>query len=569
MLIACEVNSAIPESVIYENVGSPSYVFNTYRDASTYYTDPNEACAEAAPKPGVSGVGYRYDDPQFGEKEGYGWGCFFYLKYIRFETGEVIYDYPDTFYQNWVGTNVVCPGEGAFYKDGSCYIARPLWEDSCPVGNPVYIGSGVKLQREVDYLSSEFDIGVERVYRSKNQYDSLGIFGVGWALSVFESHLKFESDYYGSDTDFVFVNISGEKSILFESEGVGWKSVSDHDYSFLSDDDGYLLERTDKTESYRFSSEGSLLQVVNNRGGSFSLIYGAADSEFPGLLVEISGSSGSNVQFQYNDSGFVQSLSLNNEILFRYEYDGDRLVKRSDLEGNWRNYLHEEGYSPNPLEMLTNGGVALQGGTYVVGAEYPGNIFFIEDDEDELEFSEDFSSFTGNFDKSPLTGIADNGERISTYKYDGFGRVVSSGDMFGEDKFSYESNKTTVENRLMKTTEYSFVTFNNRRLISAIEGAPSENCAAANKAYTYDSNGFSSSETDWKGNKTTYTRDDLGRELTRTEASGTPEARLIITEWHETLNLPKKVITAESITEYNYDSEGRLLDKKVVPVEDS
>ncbi len=74
--------------------------------------------------------------------------------------------------------------------------------------------------------------------------------------------------------------------------------------------------------------------------------------------------------------------------------------------------------------------------------------------------------------------------------------------------------------------------------IAWLEGPPTAICEGANSAYSYNANGFLTSKTDWKGNATTYTHDDCGLELSRTEAVGTPEARTITTEWHRQFCLP-------------------------------
>jgi len=59
-------------------------------------------------------------------------------------------------------------------------------------------------------------------------------------------------------------------------------------------------------------------------------------------------------------------------------------------------------------------------------------------------------------------------------------------------------------------------------------------CACGSSAYTYNANGFLASRKDFNGNLTTYLRDNRGLELSRTEASGTLQARTITTTWHPT-----------------------------------
>ena len=79
------------------------------------------------------------------------------------------------------------------------------------------------------------------------------------------------------------------------------------------------------------------------------------------------------------------------------------------------------------------------------------------------------------------------------------------------------------------------------------------------KNYTYDTNGFRTSSTDWKGTTTTYTPDSRGLELSRTEASGTAEARTITTEWHATYRVPTKITEPGFETTFTYDSNGNRL----------
>lgn len=53
------------------------------------------------------------------------------------------------------------------------------------------------------------------------------------------------------------------------------------------------------------------------------------------------------------------------------------------------------------------------------------------------------------------------------------------------------------------------------------------NVPTATLTQTYDTNGFRSSRTDFKGNVTNYVHDSRGLETSRTEAYGTAQARTI------------------------------------------
>lgn len=164
---------------------------------------------------------------------------------------------------------------------------------------------------------------------------------------------------------------------------------------------------------------------------------------------------------------------------------------------------------------------------------------------------------------------------MEKYAYNSYGQAVSSELSGGAERvdvtYTGSSNKissATLVNALGKSTSYTFTEVGPRNLrrVTAVDGHESVNCEAASRHTTYDDNGLIVSKTDWKGTTTAYIRDGFGREIKRIEAAETAEERVIITEWHPEFNVPAKVTTPESVTDYSYDSSGRLLGKKVAPV---
>ncbi|MCP4127869.1 MAG: RHS repeat protein, partial [Gammaproteobacteria bacterium] len=118
---------------------------------------------------------------------------------------------------------------------------------------------------------------------------------------------------------------------------------------------------------------------------------------------------------------------------------------------------------------------------------------------------------------------------------------------------------TTVTNPLGKQTTYHFTVIHGVKKVTQVEGHPTASCEGAYKAYTYDTNGFLTSKTDWNGNVTRYTRDTRGLALTKTEAAGTPQERTTTTEWHSDYRLPLVITQPGKTTEYTYDAQGRQL----------
>ena len=87
---------------------------------------------------------------------------------------------------------------------------------------------------------------------------------------------------------------------------------------------------------------------------------------------------------------------------------------------------------------------------------------------------------------------------------------------------------------------------------SAVSGDPYP--PAGGSAFTYDSNGFVASKTDWNGNVTNYMHDTRGNETQRIEAYGTALARTITTTWHATFNLPLTITEPARTTTFTYDA---------------
>lgn len=164
-----------------------------------------------------------------------------------------------------------------------------------------------------------------------------------------------------------------------------------------------------------------------------------------------------------------------------------------------------------------------------------------------------------------LTGIIDeNGTRFADFKYSCDGRAISTEHVGNVEKFQvvYGSDgSVTVTNPLNKQTIYRFANVAGARRVVKVEGQPTTNCVGANQNYTYTPEGWLESKTDWKGNKTFYTYNTKGQEISRTEAYGTTIAKTITTEWHATLNVKTKVTEPDKETVYTYDGNGFLLNQ--------
>jgi YD repeat-containing protein len=167
-----------------------------------------------------------------------------------------------------------------------------------------------------------------------------------------------------------------------------------------------------------------------------------------------------------------------------------------------------------------------------------------------------------------LTGITDeNGERFATWWYDNDGRANLSEHAGGAERvtidYTYLDHATDpqvlVTSALGRQSTYHVTTLHGVRKVTEVEGHPTDDCAGANKAYSYDANGFLASKTDWNGNLTTYVHNARGLQTSRTEACGTPQERTITTQWHADYRVPIRITAPRKLIELSYDAQGRLL----------
>jgi YD repeat-containing protein len=264
-----------------------------------------------------------------------------------------------------------------------------------------------------------------------------------------------------------------------------------------------------------------------------------------------------NERFTFNTAGKLTQWSNAHGAVQQFAYAGSQVTVTDNL-GNSLSFTEDADHQPL---TLTAPGVQITYGyntnkrltsvTRVAGGQTTQRQFHYEDSRNN----------------SWLTGITDErGVRYATWSYDDKGRATSSEHADGADKVTvaYNADGTvSVTNELGKVAKYSFQYIKGVRRITSIQGEPSANCPNSNASFTYDSNGLLKTKTDNKGVLTTYSYNSRGLEISRTEASGTAQARTITTDWHPTLFLPTVVTEPDRITRYHYDDQGRQLSRTV------
>ncbi|HRH78431.1 MAG TPA: hypothetical protein PK129_13870, partial [Cellvibrionaceae bacterium] len=252
----------------------------------------------------------------------------------------------------------------------------------------------------------------------------------------------------------------------------------------------------------------------------------------------------------YSSSGSLIRKIKNNYIQeFSYDPTGTKLLKIQDNKGNSLEYFYAGAYLQ---KVLTNDGRSIE-----MAYNGLGMLQAITQNGAKKSFHYEDARFPMN-----LTGITDErGVRFATWKYDEKGRAISSEHAGGAEKVTLAFNadgSTTVTNALGKKTTYSFTDILGVRRVSKVTGEPTASCVGANQSYTYTPQGQMETKTDWNGTVTRFTYDSLGRELTKTEAYGTPEAKTLQTCWHPSLNKYSRIIEPGRIILFEYTLSGQL-----------
>jgi YD repeat-containing protein len=378
--------------------------------------------------------------------------------------------------------------------------------EGCEVGNPVLLAMGHKSQQEVDVaLAPAALLQFSRRYTSGTHWQSTAL-GRHW-----RHHYVHRIDPVAGSTQMVRLSRpSGNRYIYIQAGDGTWAPDPDVRLELYREGDGWRVVATDGTTEH-YDAAGRLVRLMARTGDSVALSYDSA-----GRLSEVRDPAGRALQFQYDAADRMNGLvGPDGTIAYGYDANGN-LSAVTYPDGRRRQYHYED-------------------------SRFPGK----------------------------LTGLTDEtGARYATWTYDSQGRAVSSEHAGGAERTTltyHADGRTTVTNALGKQTTYHFAMIHNVRRVIRVEGHPTASCAGASQSYTYTPEGWLGSKTDWAGNTTTYRYNARGLEISRTEASGTAQARTITTDWHPSLRLPVKITEPSQITEMTYDANGRLLSRMVTP----
>ncbi len=119
--------------------------------------------------------------------------------------------------------------------------------------------------------------------------------------------------------------------------------------------------------------------------------------------------------------------------------------------------------------------------------------------------------------------------RFASCTYDGQGRCTVAEHDGGADEYqvSYDDStgNRTVTGPLGNAETYKFTSSKNMLKVNEIDRAANSPVASATRTFTYDTNGYLATATDWNGNSTHWTNNSHGLPTSITEAYGAGVAR--------------------------------------------
>ena len=424
-------------------------------------------------------------------------------------------DYTTTEQGTWSGGTVQTP-----QKD----IGKPS-QNTCPgnnatdpvlnalCGNPINAATGNKLQIETDFTASP-NTGLSLV-RYYNSLDTGGsAFGSNWRTTWHRALTV-------SGTTVTVTRADGRQDTFTNNNGVYTADPDVTSVLTTTTANGVityqLLTASDSTETY--AANGTLLSIASRDGLATTLSYNGSNQ-----LTTVTGPFGHVMSFAYDSSGRVVHMTAPDGGVYAYAYDANN----------------------NPIAVT-----------------YPDKT------TRHYVYNEQTNTANTNLPHA-LTGIIDElGNRFATWGYNAQGAAISSQHAGGAEltTVSYGDNASTVTDANGNVHTYGFTTLFNMIKPVSLTGVPIPSLGG--NAFSYDANGFIASKTDYDYNVTTYTHDARGNQTSRTEATGTAQARTITTTWHPTFHLPTQITEPNRVTTLSYDSHGNLTQKTIADASNS
>jgi RHS repeat-associated protein len=515
-----------------------------------HYRSPEEACVRGVLARKVQGYQegdnrqYRFRSANVGTDDGFSeYRCqgvierqFFY-EAAHWVTVEAV----DTNVYGPFGGSETCTLAG--YRDpetGQC--GPPKCTDSCcdsscgNGSNPIGTASGNKHQVETDFVGTgAFPLVFNRTYDSKRTWLANPIpIGIGWTHRYLASIVITPAQGSSTLSEAIVYRPDGRIQ-RFNLSGANWVSEADvSERLSVSISSGVFTGATyttndDEVETY--DQQGRLISITNRGGFKQTLTYttgasGSASTIAHNNVQTVTDPQGRSLTFGYT-SGKLTSLTDGNGAVIQYGYDAN---------GN--------------LQTVTYPDVA---GTKV-------RTYFYNE-----------SGQTGGVSQpNALTGIQDeNTQRYASWGYTNKGLAnlsvhgAFSGGAVDRTALAFNADgTTTVTDALSQARKFAFQVNYLVARYTALD-QPCDYCGSNFTSRTYDTNGYPSGGTDFRGYQTGFTYNTRGLETLRDEAKTQTEERITDTSWNTTFRVPNQRNvsnhggTIEARTDWTYNTRGQ------------
>lgn len=384
---------------------------------------------------------------------------------------------------------------------------------NCQAGNPIDVGSGNKYEEVTDYTTVGANpLGFTRYYNSLASPQTLATtMGKNWR-STFDRYINIIS------SNSVLVERPDGQILNFLLNNGVWTPDTDVElYLTQSGSTWTLSDRNDNVETFTaINSTTAVLSSIKARNGYLQTLNRNSSN----VLTSVADSYNRTLSFTYQN-GLINTVTTSDGLVLTYGYDS------SGATPGTNDRLISVSYSTSPVTSQT----------YLY-------------ENSALPFA--------------MTGITDeDGNRFASWTYDSQGRGLTSQHAGGADltTITYNDNdgSRTVTNALGQTMLFKFTTLQGLPKITEIDRQATSTTAAATRTFSYDTNGYKASETDWNGNLTNYVNDSHGQPTQITEAVGTPQQRVTTIQYDPVfVHLPKQIVTPGLTSNFTYDSSGNL-----------
>lgn len=424
-------------------------------------------------------------------------------------------------------------------------------------GDPINAGTGNHFQKQIDWVSAS--ASPLKLIRYYNSLDISGNMGKGWHHEYEESLLQRDS--------YLPVPVYDKASsvTLWDGSPTAFGGIFSGNPS--PSIPASIPQGNDPSNGQIPASP--MMQLILNDGRVIGFaIGGGADKQGLGYNLVASGANwtlsdpndtvktfGSTANGQV---GQLQSIRYRNGRTITIAYTNGRIDTVTD------NFSYQLKYSYDAQGRVAS--VTVPGGRnfqYVYNDSY-GNLNAVTG-PDNLNRQYIYGNSTY---KNLLTSIVDeNGSTYASWSFDTQGRATSSQLGAGANSITVGYNslgQSTVTEAAGAIRNVSMQIIKNRMLITSMNETCT-GCTSRTIQFTYDDNGNITRKVDYNGNVTTYVI-DLARNLetSRTEASGTPQARTITTTWHPTWHLIKTLTEPGRVTTYDWDNTTANLNSKTI-----